>query len=391
MNSSTSTLTQWLDNLQILLPPSHITLVGAGNGVGAWVRWLQKQAGTATLVEADAQQFATLQCLQAAGYLERATLLNTVLAPEAKEPVEFFTASLASENGLLRPEELRQCWPNLSTLAVESLQAKALTSLLEVKPSQQWLLIDCLPAATLLHSAKAVLFKVDVVLARVLLGVDQPAGTGLTELIQALPDFIQLARQSTRHPAIVYVLFVRDYRNAFQRANQAKHEEENAKKAILKVQNDIQTKLAKFQEDNSELLKKQKLLIDSQSLLQTELLEAVNAKNTETVAKKIAQKAQIELQTLLDRVQASKAEQLMQQELQVQAREALKIDLVAANQALDIELKAKIELQAKYQQLDAEQQETKCRQQLLRKELIKAESQLNLLRDFLYQDEKYNK
>lgn len=92
--------------------------------------------------------------------------------------------------------------------------------------------------------------------------------------------------------------------------------------------------------------------------------------------------------------QAENAELLKKQELQAQAQQALQADLTKTMQARDAEIKAKQvtekaknELQAKYEKLQTEQQETTYRQQLLEEEIKKAEVQLELLKGLILIDE----
>lgn len=275
--SNTSSITQWLDHLIDLLPPSAIRLVGAGNGSGIWAQWLAAHGQVAaTLVEANPQQFAALQRQQAAGNWGQASLLNTVIAPSAGE-VDFFTASLTAESGLLPAEELRAVWPNVHTAATERRAATDLAALLQVdaEPSanQQWLLLDCLPAAALLRSAQAQLQHVDVVVARVLQAGDSiPSlsgmGVSLEDVTKALPGFRLLALQPGRHPALAHALFVRDYRSI-----------------ALQIQADLQARLTQAQAEKADLLKKQEQLTQAQQSLQADLTKVSQERDAEVKAK----------------------------------------------------------------------------------------------------------
>lgn len=299
MDNITNTLTPWLDHLQVLLPPAHVILIGAGNGKGTWVQWLQTKVVPSTLIEADSQQFEALQRLLAAGNSQQMTLLNSAIAPE-EGPVEFFTASLAAESGLLRPESLRHLWPNLYTVAAEPVQAAALAPLLQAERGQKWLILDCLPAATLLVSAQVMLPQVDVVLARGLLTQDkaqQFVGCSLVELAQALPGFIQLALQSSRHPDIAYVLFARDYRSSSQWASQALDTETKARQAAQQAQSALKAQLEQAQAEKSGLLKKQELQAQTLQALEVDLTQTIQALEAETHARQTAQQARAELQT----------------------------------------------------------------------------------------------
>ena len=308
MNSTLNNLPPLLDFLQGLMPPSHIALVGAGNGKTPWAQWINTQAVPAILVEADDQQFATLQRQQAAGSWAQARLLHAVVAAEAGE-VAFYTSNLATESGLLPAEDLRQLWPNLHTLQSSQRQATALAQLLALEQAQaqhQWLLLDCLPAASLLKTAASALSQLDVVVARVVLTENksyQIPGAGLAELTGLLPAFTQLALQPTRHPDIAYALFVRDYRSATVQALKAHAAEGQAKQAAQQAQADLQAQLAKIQTEKAEMLKKQELQAQAQQALQADLIQTAHARDTEAKAKQAAQQAQADLQARLDKPQ----------------------------------------------------------------------------------------
>ena len=298
--SNTSPIPPWLDHLVDLLPPTTIHLVGAGNGSGIWVQWLAAHSQIATtLVEANPQQFAALQRQQALGNLAQATLVNTVIAPSTGD-VDFFTASLTSESGLLPSEELRALWPNVHTVATHTQPAMDLAALLQLGAEQsigpQWLLLDCLPAAALLRSAQAQLPQVDVVVARVLCAADHAPilcgmGADLEDVANALPGFQLLALQPSRHPALGHALFVRDYRRAAQHASQARDAEAQAKQAAQQALANLQAQLLHAHAENAELLKKQELQAQAQQALQADLTKTIQARDAEAQAQQAAQKA----------------------------------------------------------------------------------------------------
>lgn len=325
--SNTSSIAQWLDHLTDLLPPKVIRLVGAGNGSGILAQWLAEHGQVpATLVEANSQLFAALQRQQAIGNWGQASLINTVIAPTAGE-VDFFTASLTAESGILPAEELRAVWPNVYTVATERRAATDLAALLQVdgesSADQQWLLLDCLPAAPLLHSAQAQLQNVDVVVVRVLQAVDSiptlsGIGGSLEDVTKALPGFRLLALQPSRHPALAHALFVRDHRSVAQQA-----------------QADLQVQLTKLQMEKAELLQQLELQAQAQQALQADFAQIAEARDTEAKARQVAQQAQAELQAQLEKLLVEKAELLQQQEQLRQSQQALQVDLHKIDQALD--------------------------------------------------------
>lgn len=276
MNNTANPLPPMLDFLRDYMPPSHITLVGAGNGKGAWAQWISSQSTAATLVEADAQQFAALQRQHAAGNFANAILLHAVVAAQPGE-VAFYTSSLAAESGLLPTNAVQQLWPNVHHLQASQRQATGLAEVLSPQYPNQWLVLDCLPAAALVKDAASALVQVDVVVARVLQRANQAhpiPGTGLAELASLLPDFVQLALQPTRHPAIVYVLLVRDYRSATVQALKAYSEENQAKQDAIQVQQTLQAQLQQVTKQNADLLKKNALQAQSQKALHADLARA---------------------------------------------------------------------------------------------------------------------
>lgn len=388
MNSTTQALPPLMDFLQDLMPPSHITLVGAGNGKGRWAQWLCAVKVPSTLVEADEQQFAALQHVQAAGCFTQARLLHAVVAAEAGE-VEFHTSSLATESGLLSAEAVQQLWPNVHTLQAHQRHATALTELLAQQHANQWLVLDCFPAASLLKAAASALSQLDVVVARVVLTENkeyQIPGAGLAELTGLLPAFTQLALQPTRHPDIAYALFVRDYRRATTQALKAQMAEQESKQAAIQRQKVLQAQLEHEQYRNADLLQKQELQVQTQQALEADLTKVTQAHAAECQARQAAVHAQEVLQTQLKQAEQATADLRKKLELQVQTQQALEANLAKKIQACDAEVQAKKALQAQLEELNAEQQETQQRQALLDDELYRAEVQLKLLEALLLPD-----
>ncbi|MDH1765982.1 BNR-4 repeat-containing protein [Comamonas aquatica] len=338
MNSTTQALPPLMDFLQDLMPPSHITLVGAGNGKGRWAQWLSAVKVPSTLVEADEQQFAALQHVQAAGCFTQAQLLHAVVAAEAGE-VEFHTSSLATESGLLSAEAVQQLWPNVHTLQAHQRHATALTELLAQQHANQWLVLDCFPAASLLKAAASALSQLDVVVARVVLTENkayQIPGAGLAELTGLLPAFTQLALQPTRHPDIAYALLVRDYRRATTQALKAHAAEGQAKQAAIQAQQTLQAQLQQAAQQNADLLKKQDLQAQAQKELEANLAslqqEKQIAHDTCSTAVEELQKIKAEFQktrqTLADteKLAGQRSAQVSACELRISQLQALSVN-----------------------------------------------------------------
>lgn len=359
MNEISKNLINWMEHIQALMPASHLTLVGAGTGKGPWVQWLKDRKESCTLVEGEPLRFAALQRLCAASStLENATLLNQFVAPISAE-VEFFTANLAQESGLLEPEMLRSIWPNLYTLQRQSVQAIALASLFAGGSSGQFLILDCLPAATLLKSAQDTLPLLDVVLARVLLADDfsrtqLPHGTGLTELTEALPGFGLQYVHREAHPGIAYALYARDYRGAWQKTEQVKQQ------LLLDV--------GLLRKKQAELLQEKEQEVQANKTLETNLIQARQSLELEVQTKQAALNVQQQLQGDLVYARQVEAELLQKNDLQAKAHTELEIILKQLRQELFTERDASNASVAELQQLKAALlQEQKGQEDLLKK------------------------
>jgi len=193
------------------MPPRHLTLVGAGNGSGPWVRWMLSSAlPSATLVEADENLIAPLQAAVAeAPGLWR--VLKQVVGPETGS-VTFHVASVSSESGLLEPESLRDLWPNLRTRQKQTRQAISLDKLLhDDEPAANWLIVDCWPALPLLQRSQQALSAMDVVILRTHLGENTPAALELRSVENTFAHIgLRLIESEPgRHPKQGHTLFVR--------------------------------------------------------------------------------------------------------------------------------------------------------------------------------------
>lgn len=400
MNEISKSLINWMEHIQALMPASHLTLVGAGTGKGPWVQWLKDRKESCTLVEGEPLRFAALQRLCAASSaLENATLLNQFVAPISAE-VEVFTANLAQESGLLEPEMLHSIWPNLYALHRQSVQAIALASLLAGGSSGQFLILDCLPAATLLKSAQDTLPLLDVVLARVLLADDAgrrqlPQGTGLAELAQALPGFGLQYLHHEAHPGIAYALFARDYRGAWQKTEQIKQRllqdiglsrqkqadllqekeqeaqanksleaklaqahqklvsEHQATQAALNVRQQLQGDLLHARKAEVELLQKNDQQAKAYKTLEVNLEQLRQELVTERNARNACVEELQQLKTALLDVQKVEAEWLQKNEYQSNAQKELEANLSQVRQELVTERDARNACVKELQQLKA--------------------------------------
>ncbi|WP_338413585.1 FkbM family methyltransferase [uncultured Sphaerotilus sp.] len=284
----------WLDLLHKLHPPRGVMLIGAGDGSSAWVnRLMQWDASNVTLVEADERQFRHLQV--------RVTdqrdwqLVQQVVAAEATN-VSYHHASLAMESGLVEPESLQPIWPRLTTRLTRTHRATTLDALMrDSDRAPNWLMVDCLPALSLLQGATDHLPGIDVIAARALVGTDAlaegPAGQLPLQAWLEERGFLPLGTETGRHPAIGHTLFVRDTQAslralasqlsaATQRNQQLAETLEAARTASSCDAEAARTQIARLKDvvQQSEAASSQRLSQQATQLVQvTQTLEATNA------------------------------------------------------------------------------------------------------------------
>lgn len=287
------------------MPPARATLIGAGNGKGAWAQWIfhQREKFDVAMCEADIQQFRVLQRTVAALGYEQDCELHNLAVSDQGGATEFFKTNSPLENGLLDPKLLKTLWPNLKALEVTNQSAVTLNDLLDdqnealrldaARHFGHWLIIDCLPAARLLKACTK-LPEVNVVIARVLIddAFFVSEGTGLKEVDQILQaqGLIQVALEVTRHPAIGCALFVRDAFGVKQMQVLA-HKEECLKLSQVADEKNI---LALELQKSIKQLTQAKAALEKQSQERALQLEQVGKERDEQVKLAHEYQAQIE-------------------------------------------------------------------------------------------------
>ena len=405
-------ITPWLQLLSQLMPPTGVLLVGAGAGTGPWVQLLQTLAvPSVTLVEADDTQFEHLQrsVPQRPGW----RLRKQVVGPRT-ETVTYYQASNATESGLLAPDSLRSLWPNLKTTHKQTRQAIALAELQQdADPAANWLLLDCLPALPILQGAAQQLAGVDVIAVRVLLNASAPeaeadssaittittraaAADQLQPALQAL-GFRCLAIETSRHPALGHALFVRDTaaqasQLQCQLSQQAQtHQEQtqalaHAKTTAEKLAAACQATLAALQTQHEHLAKEQtKLMAASAELtsardqLGDQLAAESKTKAEALVQRDTESKAKSDAIAQRDQLAKDKAALTAARDEQAKLATERQTALVTTQQESETKLQ-------RYQRMEADNQEHAMRQQMMQEELIRAEAQIDLIKDLLLRE-----
>ena len=412
----------WLDHLRRLSPPTGVVHVGAGNGTAAR-RYADWGVTTALFIEAEEELHDKLNAA-IAGRSNWSAHMALVSAKEGTS--DYYRASNPNENGVLVPESLSGLWRNLKTCDQCQLETTTLESLLSASsvPTEflAWAVIDCLPALPVIRGAGRYADNWDVIIARVILDEKHAPGRGASkeEVDSYLSSrgYCSVAFEDERQPAVGIALYVRDWKAG-------NHEQLTARQQQLEQltkERDEQVTLAAAKQTQLEQAGKAR---EEQSKLaaerQQQLEQLTRAK--EEQAKLIAEKqAQLEQLAKAKEEQAKLAAERQQQLEQLTRAKDEQTKLAAEKQAqLDQLSKAKDEqarLAAERQQqleqlkkerdgqvtLLAEKQtqlerkdvrlaelknsmiETEARQQLMNEEMLKAEGQIELIKDILLKE-----
>ncbi len=321
MQQAPNNLLSWLDHLRILMPPRHLTLVGAGNGSGPWVQWLLSSAvPSATLVEADDALIAPLQAA-VANAPGPWRVRKQVVGPETAT-VTFHVASVSSESGLLEPESLRGLWPNLKTRQKQTRQAITLDELLQDdEPSANWLIVDCWPALPLLQGGPQALAQTDVAVVRTTLGADTPDTLNPSEVEARLValGFRPIATDAGRHPGVGHALYVRGQEAIAETLKGV----EQWRQAAQRLQNTVSA----VQTESAHLTSQVEALMQGKAQAEEELRNAQHA-----LAESTAREQQLTQD--LDKARASIETERQSQAENLAAMQQLSVEALNANQAL---------------------------------------------------------
>jgi hypothetical protein len=126
-----SPLPHLLQALRALYPPQCVVHVGIGQGIGELVEWRNwADLPSAVLIDSDD---ARLQWARH-GVPASWRVLHTTVAATAGKHV-YYRASNPQEDGLVPPEQLKPWWPQLSTLGTDTRRAQTLDQVMQLDGS----------------------------------------------------------------------------------------------------------------------------------------------------------------------------------------------------------------------------------------------------------------
>lgn len=399
----TLTLQSWLDHLRTLYPVKGLVHVGAGSGHTA-DRYAEWDVPSAVFIEAE--EMLHEKFVASINGRRGWSVHHALLSSEAG-PRTFYLASNPSESGLVSPDDLTFLWRNLKTEEKRELNATTLADLLASSGAGiiNWAVIDCIPALPVIQGAGQQLEAWDVIVVRAMLEKNRLRENGVSK--PELDDFLAgygyraVAWEEELQPLLAAVLYVRDWKNCCSSIhagladaiNQCDRQEkqlttfqgqldelEKARTEALKQIEEYKSRLGVAGEEKKKLeetVKKQEKLGDEQKR-QIEKL---------TTAHSIQEKQLTTFQEQLDELEKARTEALKQIEELTKVRQE-QVDLAANRQAEIVKLKAALqEAETGKKQLQSQVNELMERQQMMNEELVKAEGQIDLIKDLFLREE----
>ena len=369
--------------LEHLFPCAGLIYVGAGNGA-ALNGERYSRISRLLAIEADDLAFSYL-----ASNLQNRTGWTALKALIGEDEAEtsFFAASNPNESGLLNPEALKAVWRNLTCQEVRPQVSTSLSSVLQNECEAEhynWLSVDCLPSARILQGLERHLEQFDVIDVRVL---DRAAGIleeGCTKaecdtLLTSLGYQMVFVEEAT-NPMVQRVLYVRDGRASLEihteRLNQ-RYQVENEQLSQAKA---AAEKLATERAQQTEQASKAK---DEQAKLAQERQAQIEQL---TQAKAVAEKAAGERAQQLEEATKAKDEQARLAGERLKQIEQLTQAKAAAEKTAGERLQKMNELLLEIQNRKVSEAELVSRQKLMHDEMVRAEAQLELIKDILLRE-----
>ena len=392
---SEPSIEQWLTVVKQIAPPRGIVYAGAGSGMRASAFCSRMDAAAALFVEADEGLAARLAAATAGR--TRWIAANALLADGEREDA-FYVASSQNESSLIEPEKLTGVWCNLRQREARRLPTTTLDQLSmsagHATDGFNWAIIDCFPAARILAGAEKSLEDWDVVLTRVLIDgsllLDSGASKDEVEEVLLAKGYRCLALETERHPAVGLALYVRDWKAVLstqlvQQTERVARLTQTAEQQTVLVTNQ-QAKLATLTQASDELQQERAALIVRREELEKQVHSLTQARDEQA---RVAADSQVQIADLvaagkaLEQKNSTMAEQRTALENQVRTltlRHDEHAKLAAERQRQLAELQQQME---KKQSADAE---VSARQQMLHEEVVRAEAQIDLIKDILLRE-----
>lgn len=368
--------------LQRIHPPTDLIVVGAGSGGSVVREWGDSFVPRVLLIEANPDKCRSLEQLT-----HKYPGWNAIeaLVGDSEETAEFYFGTNWAMNGIVPMRVLKQFWQNLRQTGKTDFRIFRLDKLLgaslsnELEESSVWLDIDCFPSLPIVKSASERLSSFDIVRCSFLTSnshdvLGEPEIETVSEYLRGY-GFIRVVIEHTNHPMFIRALFMKDWKSisfsqeiklstiedGLEREKKEQHHLKNAMEEYRKV---IAHHELQVRQTASELE-----TLQSQSGAWAEKLDQITQAHDEQ--RGLAEKLQYQVgQMAQERDKHRKeAEQLRGKLIQLtNERDKLRAD-VAQN------VRERNEFEERKRQLDGE--------------MIKAEAQIELIKDVLIRDKAF--
>ena len=415
MNPSLS-YKNWFEHLQVLTPQEGIVYVGAGTGLSL-LSYINDSVKSVILIEAEKSYFTRLE--QLVNLHDNWTFLYAIVGSKAENST-FYHLSNIAESSLVAPEYLNNIWRNLKILEERTVAISPLDEVLDkaVLDSKNfnWLVIDCLPALPILQGAGQYNSSWEVISARVIVDESICAEQGATK--REVDNYLSLlgyrcvSVEEERQPAIAKALYVRDWRylekqiaeqakavselqgqntQLSQQLTQAKAEQEKQIAEQAKAVSDLRDQNTQLSQQLTQAKAEQEKQIAEQAKAVSDLRDQNTQLSQQLIQAKAEQEKQIAEQAkamsdlqgqntqLSQQLTQAKAEQEKQSAEQAKAVSNLQTQKERLNEERD-EAKKRVRL------LEIQNVDLTTRQTLLQDEIIRAEAQIDLIKDVLLRE-----
>ena len=249
---------QWVKQLA---PPQTLIHIGAGTGQGDMHQWHTWPIAQALIIDADPTRLEWAERLAASQ--PRWQVVSAIVA-ELPGSVTYHQASNPDEDGLIPAQCLSTLWPNLRATGQTQCPAQDLDQLLAqpdaptLQQGNAWLLVDCLPALSILKGAVSTVAQCSVIWVRAMLqpidGITPDAAlTDIAHFLQAR-GFKCLSVTESHQPALGHALFVRDWQTAWQQQNGILNQQSRLTAECLATVAELQTKNDHLAQNNQNLI-----------------------------------------------------------------------------------------------------------------------------------------
>ena len=391
------------------MPPAYVVHVGSTEGgLGVWRDWGVKAA---VLVDTDTERLAAAHDRIGLATGQKVQAIEAVLAEKLGEAT-FYELSFTTESGLFSAEALKSLWPGVEDKETRDVKTVTLDgAVFEGGPPldarNAWLLLDQFGAASVLQGGSSLLEKTNLVGVRMIADDAGISNSRLGDVTDVLEQhgFACIAIVPGNHPKIGYGVFVKDLVGANEKALELGKSElekarqvsethakllESEKSEVLALRQSLkEVAEAKAKSDQAaeaarkelEEVKKSKAELDKQLVDKVQEFQAISKELQDNKAGlEVAQKSLKEANEA--KAKSDQAAEAARKELESVKKSQADLQKQMADKTEELKL-----FQSGIDALKAENVELNQRQQLMNEELVKAEAQIELIKDLVLRDQ----